>query len=423
MRSHPSSQGLWRWLHKWKRAILIFLFTIAFTIVVSMEAKVPPPNQSELSLLQGKKILIAANYYENEAILESHMRQLFLFVSMIRSAGAIVFVSIYENGSHDSTPALLNKAKQRLRAQDIPHRVLNERIPSWRSLKKLQKPENEEEVEFRIKFMAKCRNKALEPLAEHDFDTIVFLNDVIFDAHDAVRLVLTDGMQYDTVCGMDFNRVTFYDTWVSRDINGESMSGFFPFVVDAESAELLKQGKPFPVSSCWNGIVAIRAAALGGTRFRSWRTNETRSKFANEHQIYDGSCPVSECTLLFGDMAQKGFENFFINPTVHVTYTHADWVWHRLFGGLLNTLAPLFLCVEAHPRAPAWTRVPSCDFYRTTHFRIWPHLIWFVAVVSLAISKSGWHRNFRIRLHLKRSRLVGKSNIWGKNLHEIKTSI
>lgn len=33
----------------------------------------------------------------------------------------------------------------------------------------------------------------------------------------------------------------------------------WPYVKDRVSAQLLRRGKPFPVSSCWNGMVAFPA--------------------------------------------------------------------------------------------------------------------------------------------------------------------
>jgi hypothetical protein len=62
--------------------------------------------------------------------------------------------------------------------------------------------------------MADIRNKALAPL-DPSFHDILFFNDVIFQAPDILRLLVTNHMNYDIACAMDFNRVTLYDTWVS----------------------------------------------------------------------------------------------------------------------------------------------------------------------------------------------------------------
>ena len=71
----------------------------------------------------------------------------------------------------------------------------------------------------RISFLAKCRNKAMEPLQSpddkvrlpdwRDYTKIIFLNDIRFMWKDVVRLILTElpqsqGVGYDLACAMDF---------------------------------------------------------------------------------------------------------------------------------------------------------------------------------------------------------------------------
>ena len=57
----------------------------------------------------------------------------------------------------------------------------------------------------RIVKLAKIRNLSLEPLHSQttdQFDKILYLNDIVFDAKDAIRLLTTRDGDYDAVCGM-----------------------------------------------------------------------------------------------------------------------------------------------------------------------------------------------------------------------------
>lgn len=99
---------------------------------------------------------------------------------LVRSFGDVrrVFVSIYESNSRDSTPQALQALQQSLQALGVPHSILthqdDKRAPG----------------EHRIAFLARMRNKALQPL--HDplhmgnaggpFQRVVFINDVYFCA-------------------------------------------------------------------------------------------------------------------------------------------------------------------------------------------------------------------------------------------------
>lgn len=72
----------------------------------------------------------------------------------------------------------------------------------------------------RIAFLAKCRNKAMEPIQDPDqalripdwreYTKVLFLNDIHFRWQDMVKLILTrlegqsEGEEYDLACAMDF---------------------------------------------------------------------------------------------------------------------------------------------------------------------------------------------------------------------------
>lgn len=99
-----------------------------------------------------------------------------------------------------------------------------------------------------IEFLAKLRNKAMEPIQSADpntrlpiwreFTKVVFLNDILPFEADIVRLMATrvkgqENEAYDMACAIDFGEYgefsqhfiatdwpipDFHDTWVARDI-------------------------------------------------------------------------------------------------------------------------------------------------------------------------------------------------------------
>jgi hypothetical protein len=88
---------------------------------------------------------------------------------------------------------------------------------------------------IRIPIMAAFRNRALAPLFDakshfHDPSTLVlFLNDILVTADQLVELMLTNDMEYDMACSMDFESLQLYDIWVARDLHGRHLSRWFPF--------------------------------------------------------------------------------------------------------------------------------------------------------------------------------------------------
>lgn len=107
---------------------------------------------------------------------------------------------------------------------------------------------------------------------------VLFLNDILLRADDALALLATRGGQYDMACALDFDLLQLYDTWVVRDAAGGTLSPWWPHLRQADAQAALRAGKPFPVSQCWNGMVALDAPALvaSAALFRPWYPGEPR---------------------------------------------------------------------------------------------------------------------------------------------------
>ena len=86
---------------------------------------------------------------------------------------------------------------------------------------------------------------------------ILFLNDIIYNYEDIIRLIGTNGRDYDVVCPLDFyNNGAFYDTCVSIDLNGVYFNPYFPFTYDFILGDLIineEVGRGFFLLE-WNGF-------------------------------------------------------------------------------------------------------------------------------------------------------------------------
>lgn len=176
------------------------------------------------------------------------------------------------------------------------------------------------EAEPRIAFLARVRNLALKPLYQGEFkaDYVIFLNDVVMCAEDMVRLAQRAAQpDVGMACGMDFEfssrpystEMTFYDTWVTLDMAGDFLSPHYPYFSRERDQRKLREAKPIPVYSCWNGMIALKAKPFyEGLRFRA---------------AASGECRASECTLFCKDLWNAGHGNIVIDPAVALSYDHA----------------------------------------------------------------------------------------------------
>ncbi|KAF5520023.1 Alpha-1,3-mannosyltransferase CMT1 [Colletotrichum aenigma] len=192
----------------------------------------------------------------------------------------------------------------------------------------------------RIGKLAKLRNLALEPMmAEADrYDskaTIVFLNDVAACTEDILELAYQKQTQgADMTCAMDYHFLrfaphngepSFYDSWVSRGINGDT---FLPipdrtpkgeqwsdvanmFWNEPYSQDRYLSRKPLQVFACWNGGVAMT-----GEPFLAKKLDFRRS--------YPGECHTGEPTLLCKDLWNLGYGKIAVVPSVSLAYNIQD---------------------------------------------------------------------------------------------------
>jgi hypothetical protein len=136
-----------------------------------------------------------------------------------------VFISIYESNSDDGTGVYLAEYRESLDELGIPNQVVPMVKDEGESWPYATSPQ-------RIEFLAKLRNKAMEPIQSADpdirlenwreFTKVIYLNDILFDWEDIVRLIATrvEGKKdedYDVACAMDFGEYGKYQLKVEDD--------------------------------------------------------------------------------------------------------------------------------------------------------------------------------------------------------------
>ncbi|TIA89230.1 hypothetical protein E3P99_02194 [Wallemia hederae] len=284
----------------------------------------------------------SANFYNNEDVLPHFFNE---FVQLSDYLGrSNVYLSIYESNSKDKTKDLLHEFDHTLNELMIPHTIITD--PST------QKPffvGNE-----RINYLASVRNFTLAPLTPqldaefNHFNKVVFLNDVFYDWFSVVRLLNTLNGEYDQVCAFDYFKIGLYDTWVTRDTCNRRVKPTYSHWQDKHSIKLLRQGKPIPVNSCWNGITAFDAKWF--VQGRDDSITPIRFRVLDE-------CVTSECLLSSYDLHLKSNKQpeIYMNPLVPTAYeksifllrarllnlsitrpylTYRYWFEERLFGWL-----------------------------------------------------------------------------------------
>ena len=138
-----------------------------------------------------RNVYVASSQWNSGKLLEEHwVPSLLQLISDLGAANVSVFVSIYENGSWDSTKSVLQQLKQTLENSGVQHSVniddtsheqiiaRNASSSGW--LNTLYGKEMR-----RIPYLASVRNEALKPLSTltesgAKFDRILYINDVVF---------------------------------------------------------------------------------------------------------------------------------------------------------------------------------------------------------------------------------------------------
>ncbi|RPA81896.1 hypothetical protein BJ508DRAFT_102054 [Ascobolus immersus RN42] len=271
-----------------------------------------------------EKIFIASLHWNNEKILDRSWNKAVIDLATILGPQN-VFVSAYESGSWDNTTLALERLEKQLDKAGIRRKFVYDPTTHKDELRKSPKgpgwidtPRGQRELR-RIPYLARLRNLALEPLKElhrngEKFDKILFLNDVVFQSNDALRLLMTNNGDYAAACALDFNRPPeYYDTFALRDSEGhETVMQTWPYFRARGSRYAIKNNLPVPVKSCWNGMMAMDAQPfLSASPIQFRGLDDSLAAYHLEG---------SECCLIHADnpLSDKGV---YLNPHVRVAYS------------------------------------------------------------------------------------------------------
>lgn len=233
-------------------------------------------------------------------------------------------LSIVEGNSHDGTAEVLAALQTFLPRLKIRTNFnLNNPI----------NPHAEDNLTGASRFsaLAELRNLAIEPLfptsgqvrSDAKDATVIFINDVVPCLDDILELIHQRYHQEaDMACAMDWSLdpPAFYDTYVTRAINGDTILPIEPnnhwihrsklFWNERAGKTRMERGSPLQVFSCWNGAVAFTARPVV----------EGKVKFRASQESEKGECRHSECQLLCKDMWWTGYGKIMIVPSVNLAY-------------------------------------------------------------------------------------------------------
>ncbi|KAJ5343284.1 CAZyme family GT69 [Penicillium brevicompactum] len=343
--------------YRLSRALILILISWSLIELHLIQGRIcEAESRSPRASRNTERIYIASVNWNNELVLRSHWNKALLH--LVSELGPDnVFVSIYESGSYDNTKGALRELDWELDKLGVPRNVTlspvthqDEIAAPARGEGWIQTPKGNTQLR-RIPYLARIRNLSLLPLQDLarkgiTFDKILFLNDVVFTPSDVIELLDTNKGQYGAACSLDFSKPPhYYDTFALRDSKGhEAIMQSWPYFGSKRSRDAMKHMKPVPVTSCWNGMVAMPAKPFLSSpplRFRG-----IPDSLAQLH--LEGS----ECCLIHADNPLSIQKGVYLNPLVRVGYNGAayaavhptmNWVsaWRILQGIWTNRLRRL----------------------------------------------------------------------------------
>ncbi|KAH6856101.1 glycosyltransferase family 69 protein [Chaetomium sp. MPI-CAGE-AT-0009] len=308
------------------KVLLLFLIWTIIEAQIShyRVARTEREAKSKAVLIEPTRVYIASLHWNNEKILRSEWNK--GVVDLVNTFGPDnVFVSVYESGSWDNSKGALRELDRDLDTIGVPRKII---LDDETHKDLINGPHDDEgwitipdgqRMPRRIPYLSRLRNLSLQPLLElamngTRFDHVLFLGDVVFSVADVLNLLKTNNGHYAAACSLDFSKPpSFYDTFALRDSRGhEHASQTWPYFRSSKSRKAMVNAEPVPVSSCWNGIVAMPASTFTGIRGLKFRG--IPDSLAAAH------LEASECCLIHADNPGSRTRGVFVNPAVRVAY-------------------------------------------------------------------------------------------------------
>jgi len=92
------------------------------------------------------------------------------------------------------------------------------------------------------------------------------------------------------------------------------------FTENPTERDRFRMGRPLPVYSCWNGMIALDAKPLLGVGLKGKDGQDVEPIKFRGARRHDGECAASECKLIAKDYWAVGYGRWVMVPYVHVTY-------------------------------------------------------------------------------------------------------
>ncbi|KAL6247012.1 hypothetical protein RBB50_006319 [Rhinocladiella similis] len=304
-----------------------------------------------------KKYFFALNLYQSAHILPRLLGSIIQAAEVLDPESCVL--SIVGGRSDDGTTEILTTLRPHLELLGMPYYF------STSSIDPLESGHD------RITELASLRNLALLPLVHQptqypaDDTIVIFLNDVAICPDDILELVYQYSLQHaDMVCAMDWkdDGHVFYDSWVSRGINGDLLvevpqSGAWDFVRnlfwnDPVSKTRLDAKLPIQVYACWNGATVFTAKPL------LEKNNNIRFRASYEHECYMG-----EPTLFCKDLWKHGYGRIAVIPSVNVGYSDEEGrVVKRVQGYTVDNVNVNVQIKEGHGNLPNSTTATMIEW-------------------------------------------------------------
>ncbi|EAS34576.3 polysaccharide export protein [Coccidioides immitis RS] len=317
-----------RWLRLLLLGFITFFVIDLWRISQSGSPSVIKP-APPLDIRHQERVFIASIHWNNESILRSHWNDALL--DLVQKLGPEhVYVSVLESGSWDGSKDALRAldteleklgVERKIVLEDITHIDEIQRMPSSDEPGWIWTVRGKKELR-RIPYLSRLRNRVMDELtalasrteAKRTFDKVLWLNDVVFTAHDALNILGTREGDYAAACSLDFSKPpAYYDTFALRDSSGaKAITHTWPYFLSSMSRHAMMAGFPVPVQSCWNGIVAFDATPFYERPPLVFRgISDGLAKYHLEG---------SECCLIHADNPLTPVKGVWLNPDVRVGY-------------------------------------------------------------------------------------------------------
>ncbi|KAJ4285963.1 hypothetical protein N0V90_013529 [Kalmusia sp. IMI 367209] len=312
--------------------VLFFILYTTFEISQILRCLSNPPPGGPIPLYP-RRVYIASIHWNNEAILRSRWNDAVVALALALGQEN-VFVSVHESGSWDDSKGALKELDAKLREHKIRRNItlsdvthadeisVEDKGSGW-----IDTPRGNRELR-RIPYLSRLRNLSLEPLRRlqlqgEQFDTVLFLNDVVFTTTDALRLLSTNNGDFAAACSLDFNRPPlFYDTFALRDAEGhEMLMQKWPYFQARESRRAILANVPVPVSSCWNGMGYLLSYATVAMPAQPFISDPPLRFRGIPDSLAASHLEGSECCLIHADNPLSAEKRVLVNPNVRVGYS------------------------------------------------------------------------------------------------------